>query len=446
MISCPAWLTLLLWIIILLTQESNAANKTASRDQQDDAFYGEHEDESSISKAIMQCNMPFCANGDNCAHVSCQDCLFNCYRTNETNFCANKFLNKNRCNRYCSPDMCEQPNCAPCIFCDGSPSSECPLATFQDITDGMFSKNSSYWYTWRHSGKPYRHFSSPIMVDLNNDGVLDYFNAMHGGSVEMVDKMELGLIQTTSNLQQPLVLKKISDRIILQDPIETHRFMDTHGGNVLDLDNDGILDIFIPSGGDGGRSKVSSPPSRDNFLLFGEETSDSNSSTTTTLFRGGRIQAAESGVGMSSGREKLMYMFDFNNDGLLDMFAAQDRRVDNLEKPGILLMNNGNRTWEEDGSLSEFASTMILTDADGDGVANEFMLIRDFCFPKRADPESDAEFGPFNEAIKEFCSTRPVGTLAIYKYDPALQKMQEISEKYHNVDSAISSQSECCPH
>eukprot|EP00979_Chaetoceros_neogracilis_P016000 scaffold6850_cov144-Chaetoceros_neogracile.AAC.1 len=109
--------------------------------------------------------------------------------------------------------------------------------------------------------------------------------------------MELGLIQTTSNLQQPLVLNKISDRIILQDPIETHRFMDTHGGNVLDLDNDGILDIFIPSGGDGGRSKVSSPPSRDNFLLFGEETSDSNSSTTTTLFRGGRIQAAESGVG-----------------------------------------------------------------------------------------------------------------------------------------------------
>jgi len=191
--------------------------------------------------------MPFCANGDNCAHVSCQDCLFNCYRTNDPNFCANKFLNENRCDRYCSPEMCEQPNCTPCIFCDGSPSSECLLATFQDITDGMFSKNSLYWYTWRHSGKPYQHFSSPIMVDLNNDGVLDYFNAMHGGSVEMVDKMELGLIQTTSNLQQPLVLNKISDRIILQDPIETHRFMDTHGGNVLDLDNDGILDIFIPS-------------------------------------------------------------------------------------------------------------------------------------------------------------------------------------------------------
>eukprot|EP00979_Chaetoceros_neogracilis_P012119 scaffold3111_cov263-Chaetoceros_neogracile.AAC.26 len=195
--------------------------------------------------------------------------------------------------------------------------------------------------------------------------------------------------------------------------------------------------IFIPSGG--GNSKVS-PPSRDNFLLFGEETTDSNSSTTTTLFRGGRIQAAESGVGMSLGKEKLIYMFDFNNDGLLDMFAAQDRRVENLEKPGILLMNNGNRTWEEDGSLSEFASTMILTDADGDGVANERIHAHS------ADPENDAEFGPFNEAIMEFCSTRPVGTLAIYKYDPALQKMQEISEKYHNVDSAISSQPECCPH
>eukprot|EP00979_Chaetoceros_neogracilis_P010159 scaffold2393_cov288-Chaetoceros_neogracile.AAC.9 len=64
MISCPAWLTLLLWIMILLTQESNAANKTASLDQQDDAFYKELlKESSSVSKAIIDDILDF---GETC--------------------------------------------------------------------------------------------------------------------------------------------------------------------------------------------------------------------------------------------------------------------------------------------------------------------------------------------------------------------------------------------
>ena len=397
-------------------------------------------------KVVIQCNMPFCANGINCAHSNCQDCIFNCHRNAVPAFCTTKLYHI-RCVPSCSPETCggNNKNCAACIFCNDDPvSAECPLATFQDITDGMFltsEEEEQYWYSWRHSGKPYNHFTSPIMVDLNNDGLLDYFNAMHN-TADKVGKMELGLIQMTPNPQKPLVTNKISGQIILEDDlVEIYEFMDSHGGNVLDLDNDGILDIFIASGGNRGLP-LSNGASRDNFLLFGEEATCSS----TAIFRGGRMQAAESGVNMRMGRGKLMYMFDINNDGLIDMFPAQSRRVDNLVTPGTLLVNGGNRTWEEDDSLSEFASAMIITDADGDGVANEFMIIRDFCFPDRANPESDSRFGPFREAVKDFCSTRPVGTMAIYKYTPSLRKMKEISQKYSNIDSARSSQPECCPH
>lgn len=51
--------------------------------------------------------------------------------------------------------------------------------------------------------------------------------------------------------------------------------------------------------------------------------------------------------------------------------VAQSRRRNNKNKPGILLINQGNRTWKQDKNLMEFANTMIVTDADGDGIANE---------------------------------------------------------------------------
>lgn len=142
------------------------------------------------------------------------------------------------------------------------------------------------------------------------------------------------------------------------------------------------------------------------------------------------------------------YLFeDANGDGLLDIFVSQNRRIDNEIAPGVLLINQGNRTWKEDKSVMEFSNSAIWTDADGDGIANEFMIPRDFCFPKRVGPNfNHPEYGKFTIEIKSFCKTRPVGTTAVYKYDPSIGSMTEISDKYKNISPENIAQPPGCPH
>ncbi len=131
---------------------------------------------------------------------------------------------------------------------------------------------------------------------------------------------------------------------------------------------------------------------------------------------------------------------DVNGDGLLDIFFMNERRRDNTLAPGSLYINQGNRTWRHDTSMTEFTDVMILTDADGDSLAEEVMIIRGYCFPERHDPES------FPDDIKEFCSTRPVGSTAIYKFNQLTQRMEEISPKYKHIEADESMQPQCCPH
>ncbi len=122
--------------------------------------------------------------------------------------------------------------------------------------------------------------------------------------------------------------------------------------------------------------------------------------------------------------------------------------MDNTIAPGILLINQGNRTWAEDTSMMEYASTMIVTDADGDGFANEIMISRGFCYPHRQGPGTDPnypEFGNF-DGMQEFCGSRPVGTTAVYKYNFNIGGMEEISQKYYNIDSSADLQPPCCGH
>ncbi len=90
--------------------------------------------------------------------------------------------------------------------------------------------------------------------------------------------------------------------------------------------------------------------------------------------------------------------------------------------------------------MVEFSEAMILTDADGDKIAEELLLVRGFCFPLKKNPNK------FLPDVKEFCSTRPVGSTAVFKFNPATQRMDEISPKYSNIDSANMKQPQCCPH
>ena len=124
------------------------------------------------------------------------------------------------------------------------------------------------------------------------------------------------------------------------------------------------------------------------------------------------------------------YIFDANNDGLLDIFSSQDRAVGNIISPGVLLINQGNNKWKEEEGMKEFSRTMILTDADGDGLAQEFLIQRSYCYPARQGPgvdETKPELGPYQNDVKAFCHTRPVGTPVVYRYSSSTKAMEQIS-------------------
>jgi len=369
----------------------------------------------------------------------------------------------------CDQNHCNDKSCEGCFFCTNA-GDTCELGTFVDVTSTLFQKEDTYWHQWLHSGRPYLHWGTPVFVDLNDDGILDYFNSMHAHYYSVKDgfnkRMELGEsvpnsftkdgippIANESALQR---LRPVSERIIIDDDPNSLLQLDPHGQNIVDLDGDGILDILVSSGGGEGLIKTSIKTTtdnnsswNDNFLLWGEKVLDTLTGKTVTFFRGGREAARKAGVHMQKGRGRINYLLDVNGDGLLDIFCLQDRRISNDLTPGILLINQGNRVWKEDPSMSEFTRSMILTDADGDGFAQEIMLSRSFCFPAREGPDTDqnfAEYGPFPKHITTFCSTRPVGSTAVYKFNPDINQMDEISSKYSNIGAENSKQPPCCPH
>jgi hypothetical protein len=156
------------------------------------------------------------------------------------------------------------------------------------------------------------HQNTPVFIDLDGDGVLDYFNSMHGHRIvdesgSLNNRMELALIKPSPSDDNKQILESIAERIIFEDDPddffdENIFFIDAHGQNIIDLDGDGILDLYISQGGRFG-TPVDNPAIFDNFLLFGEKNSNGD-----TLFRGGRSQALKSGVNMRHARGRITYM------------------------------------------------------------------------------------------------------------------------------------------
>jgi hypothetical protein len=112
-----------------------------------------------------------------------------------------------------------------------------------------------------------------------------------------------------------------------------------------------------------------------------------------------------------------------------------------------LLINQGNRKWKKDEGMMEYSRTMMVTDADGDGFAEEFLINRSFCYPQRAGPKVDSkwpELGPYSSDIKGFCQSRPVGTNAIYSFNKTSNSMEEISKSYENFWAGEKYTNPCC--
>jgi hypothetical protein len=396
-----------------------------------------------------------CWNGMNCDLDICKGCSFSCKQRK-----CNLTRERPTCKTWClRKSDCSFQTCEECLFCNNNSSSKnkkesfksCPIITFKDKTDVALSKSKNYWSQWNHSGRPYFHDRAPLFLDIDGDQILDYFNPMHGHPIDNIyniqTRLELALSEQSTAERGAYSLRQISRRIIIEEGIKIEN-IDAHGCVVADLDGDGYLDILISNGG--GRGLVYGSDSLfDNLLLWGEPSLDDATGQKITVFRGGREAARAAGLEMRLGRGRYMFTNDANGDDLLDLFSAQDRVISNDIVPGIMLINQGDRTWKRDTGMTEYTRAIILTDANGDGYADEILLNRGFCYPRRKGPDKDYAYpglGPFTKDIKVFCSSRPVDTTAVYRFNKSRMQMQEISKPYTNFSAAHNKQPRCCPH
>lgn len=338
------------------------------------------------------------------------------------------------CKSWCfkKPDpwvsKCTWRNCEGCDSCEvlppppqttsrpsSTPSSSSTSETqiFIDVTEDL--KNGDNMADTFDIGS--NHFP-PSFIDVNGDDFLDMFYNNHW-IFDYAADFDLGvsrLINSTSSALGIEFLPVNENTFVSGDSSHTHG-RDVHGSTFADLDGDGHLDLLISVGGGRGRSKIGNK--KDNVLFWGEETSEGN-----IRLVGGQEAAAAAGVGCSSCRGRFILITDYNGDGKIDVFPISDKRTDDLQTPTPLLRNNGDRTFTEDPLFYEFTRTILLTDADLDGFAQEYMVFRTTCF---RDP---AEFDHSTWDHNEFCEVRPEKTTAIYKYDDVLGEMSLISPVY----------------
>ena len=113
---------------------------------------------------------------------------------------------------------------------------------------------------------------------------------------------------------------------------------DKHGAAWADFDNDGRLDLVQMMGADRG---VGADPKR----LF--------------LNRGNRFEEVGEAAGISNplGRTRMPLWFDFNRDGLLDLFEGAEVRFDDRSPPYTFLQHNGKFEASED--VAPFASRNV---------------------------------------------------------------------------------------
>mmetsp|Transcript_11143 Transcript_11143/g.29644 ORF Transcript_11143/g.29644 Transcript_11143/m.29644 type:complete len:718 (+) Transcript_11143:75-2228(+) len=298
-------------------------------------------------------------------------------------------------------------------------------SVFSDVTRMAFPKQ---WYAWNHSGFPRSHQGTPSFPDFNGDGLLDYFYHNHY-EAHPNECWDIGLAIEDSHFSNQFYETVGHDVFVHTEPEgskwkDPEPAMDSHGTAVLDIDRDGVLDLYMATGGGdgyvGGACKFA-------VLLWGE-TGDKGDKVPT--FVGGRDAAEAANLHNPESRGRMNYFVDFNGDGLLDIVFVNEPRSDGTHAPGYAMVNLGNRHFKAHRQLTEYTETLVLHDADGDGRAEELVVQRRDCAVKNCGYTGDKQCKELKQLNREwynFCLSHPEGSTAVYKFDHSDQELKLIS-------------------
>ena len=307
---------------------------------------------------------------------------------------------------------------------------------------------------------------TPSFVDLDGDGVLDLLHSGHYRSKD-AQWWTVGRCAVHAGSGGWACTNASAQLLEFDDHVDD-RAVDTHGTVVADFDGDGQLDMYASVGADrGAKSTTGRVHTHDNMLFWGDGGGK---------MVGGQDAAFAANVEFSHHRGRHTVVADFDGDGLLDLFPMADRRTDAVLVPGAMRLNLGARSFAP-GSIREYGRSAIMTDADGDGYAEEFVVQRGPCYPQQTywgasggtAAMTEAEAVLLSNAAKkaglsrddflaqqtkfwveyqrdypdsfEFCSTRPQGTTAIYKLVDGAFK--EISPSR---STSLTADQGSCPH
>ncbi len=184
-------------------------------------------------------------------------------------------------------------------------SLECNLSLGQvkyEMEDGSIFREVTEEAGITYQGTSFGHAWS----DINLDGYPDLVSTGHGRARLYINQKD-GTFKETD-----IPYYKILDTI--DGEVYPYRFFDMHAPTFVDINDDGYPDLYIPLGGDMGRSE-----GKENLLFLNDN---------------GRLvfenKAAEYLIQDSLGRGRQAVFFDYNEDGYLDFLNCNFDRGDNL--------------------------------------------------------------------------------------------------------------------
>jgi hypothetical protein len=207
---------------------------------------------------------------------------------------------------------------------------------FKDITDssGLSYRGGSYGVAWG---------------DFNNDGYIDLWVGNHGPVANLYQNQGDG------------TFLDVTTKAFVEEPRG-----DLHGAAWADFDNDGDLDLIQLVGADAGKGSLSDPTLANQVYVNQNGVFDE--------------QALDLGLGYIGSRSRNPLWFDYNNDGLLDLFLGTAERPDGKAPTTIFRqehnLNQQNkfvdlRLSSNSGLTSDLTSNSfgILSDLVGDHTA-----------------------------------------------------------------------------